>query len=167
MDRDQSLREQLAEALRAGHAHQPPSEILAALPVALQGQAPAPGLATPWQLLEHLRISQWDILEFSRNPGHVSPRWPEGYWPPETAPADAAAWDRSVAGFGGDLQALVALATDPARDLLAPFAYGDGQTLAREVILAAVHNAYHLGQLVTARRMLDSWPPATSRKPHP
>jgi hypothetical protein len=113
---------------------------------------------TPWRLLEHLRIAQWDILEFSRNPRHVSPPFPDGYWPTGDAPPESAGWDRSVAAFRADLQAMQDLVADPATDLFAPLAHGDGQTILREALLMADHNAYHLGQLVVLRRALGAWP---------
>src|SRR5438105_8230260 len=113
---------------------------------------------TPWRLLEHMRIAQWDILEFCRNPRHVSPPFPQGYWPAGDAPPDEAAWDRSVAAFQADLQAMQDLVADPATDLFAPFPHGEGQTVLREALLVADHNAYHLGQLVVVRRLLGAWP---------
>jgi len=112
---------------------------------------------TPWRLLEHLRIAQWDILEFSRNPKHVSPSFPDGYWPRSDAPPDAAAWDRSVAAFRADLKAMQDLVADPATDLFALLPHGEGQTILREALLVADHNAYHLGQLVMLRRALGAW----------
>src|SRR5207302_8464774 len=99
-----------------------------------------------------------DILEFSRNPRHVSPEFPAGYWPEGDAPADSKAWDRSVAAFKADLQAMCDLVADPSTDLLAPIKHGQGQTILREALLAADHNAYHLGQLVVVRRALGAWP---------
>jgi hypothetical protein len=105
-----------------------------------------------------MRIAQWDILEFSRNPRHVSPAWPEGYWPQGDAPPDAGAWDRSVATFRSDLKALQDLVADPATDVFAPIPHGQGQTILREALLTADHNAYHLGQLVVVRRLLGTWP---------
>jgi DinB family protein len=112
---------------------------------------------TPWRLVEHLRIAQRDILEFTRNPRHVSPPWPEGYWPVGDAPPDDAAWNRSVAGFRADLQAMQDLVADPATDLFAPLPHGEGQTVLREALLVADHNAYHLGQMVVVRRLLGAW----------
>jgi DinB superfamily len=126
--------------------------------------APGEGFAnlphTPWRLLEHLRIAQWHILEFCRNPKHISPSFPEGYWPAEDAPPDAAAWHRSVATFRADLQAMQALVADPATDLFTPLAHGQGQTILREALLVADHNAYHLRHLVVVRRLLGAWPEA-------
>lgn len=162
-DRDQSLRRHLLELLKGGSAHQPPAAILAHFPAHLRGVLPA-GMKdraehTAWQLLEHLRITQWDILEFSRNPHHVSPPWPEGYWPESAAPPDEAAWDRGVKTFLDDLQAMMDLVTDLGQDLYAPFPWGDGQTLLREALLTADHNSHHLGQVILLRRLLGAWPP--------
>jgi hypothetical protein len=108
----------------------------------------------PWALLEHLRIAQWDILEFSRNPKHVSPPRPDGYWLRGDAEPSARAWNRSVKAFRADLAAMCALVADP----FAPIPHGDGQTVLREALLVADHNAYHLGQLVVVRRLLGCWP---------
>jgi hypothetical protein len=104
-----------------------------------------------------MRIAQWDILEFCRNPKHVSPDWPDGYWPPDDAPPDARAWDQSLQSFHRDRQAFEALIADPASDLLTPLPHGDGQTLTREALLIADHTAYHLGQLILLRRVLGAW----------
>jgi hypothetical protein len=158
MDQNKSLREHLDYLLRGGGAHLDFEASIADLPARLRG-AKAPGVPhSPWRLLEHLRIAQWDILEFSRNPRHVSPKFPEGYWPDGDTPSDSAAWDRSVAGFKADLQALCDLIADPAVDLFAPIKHGAGQTILREALLVADHNAYHLGQLVVVRRALGAWP---------
>jgi hypothetical protein len=109
-------------------------------------------------LLEHMRIAQWDILEFSRNPKHVSPQWPAGHWPRTEAPPSAAAWDKSIAAFRKDLKAMESLVANPKTDLFARIPWGDGQTILREALLVADHNAYHLGQLVDVRRLLGAWP---------
>jgi hypothetical protein len=104
-----------------------------------------------------MRIAQWDILEFARNPRHASPPFPAGYWPAGDTPPDDAAWDRCVAGFGADLRAMQDLVADPATDLFVPFPHGTGQTVLRQALLVADHNAYHLGQLVLVRRLLGAW----------
>ena len=109
---------------------------------------------TAWEQLEHLRIAQWDILEFSRNPNHKSPEWPNGYWPQQDAPPDAGAWDRSVDEFRRDLEAFCSLIGDAANDLFAPFPHGDGQTLLREALVLGKHNSYHIGQLVLLQKLL-------------
>jgi hypothetical protein len=158
MNQDQALREHVLYLLRAGGAHLDFDAAIADLPLNLRGAKP-PGVPhSPWRLLEHLRIAQWDILEFSRNPRHKSPKFPEGYWPKGDAPPDAGAWDRSIAGFRADLQAMCDLVADPATDLFAPIPHGDGQTVLREALLIADHNAYHLGQSVIVRRALGAWP---------
>ncbi len=151
------LREQLIYLLNGGGAHLSFDKAVAGLPVELRGARP-PGIPhTPWRLLDHLRIAQWDILEFTRKASHVSPPWPEGYWPTGDAPPDDEAWDRSVAAFQADLRAMQNLVADPATDLFTPLSHGQGQTVLREALLAADHNAYHLGQLVMVRRLLGAW----------
>ena len=158
MDPHKVLREHLLYLLREGGAHVGFETAIAALPVALRGAKP-PGVAhSPWQILEHMRIAQWDILEFIRNPKHVSPEFPEGYWPEGDAPPDGSAWDRSVANFQSNQRDLCALVADAATDMYAPIPQGEGQTVLREALLAADHNAYHLGQLVVTRRALGTWP---------
>ncbi len=102
-----------------------------------------------------MRIAQWDILEFSRGAAHTSPPWPEGYWPAPGEEADEEAWQRSLASFRADLAAMAALVEDPSQDLYAPIPHGDGQTLLREALLVADHNAYHLGALVVLKRLLS------------
>lgn len=155
---DAKLREHLLELLKGGHAHLDFEAAIEDLPDELRGKKP-PGLPhTPWRLLEHLRIAQWDILRFSVDPSHVSPEFPTGYWPDGDAPPDSSAWDRSVQSFRDDLQAMMDLVNDPKTDLYAPIPGGQGQTILREALLVADHNAYHLGQFVTVRRLLGAWP---------
>jgi len=153
-----SLREHLLYLLRGGGAHLHFDKAVAGIPPSLRGLTVLPVPHSPWRLLEHLRIAQWDILEFSRDPGHVSPPWPDGYWPRGDAPPDNRAWDRAVDMFRTDLAAMCDLVADPATDLFAPIPQGDGQTILREALLVADHNAYHLGQLVVVRRLLGCWP---------
>jgi DinB superfamily len=151
------LREHVLELLRGGSAHLDFDKAIAGLPVALRGAKP-PGLPhTPWRLVEHMRIAQWDILRYSIDPHHTSPDWPDGYWPAGDAPPSAAAWNKSVAAFRADLKAILDLVADPKTDLFTPLAHGEGQTILREALLVADHNAYHLGQLVTVRRLLGAW----------
>jgi DinB superfamily len=157
MSTDRSLREHLLYLLRGGGAHLAFDKAIADLPPKLRGAKVPPLPHTPWRLLEHMRIAQWDILEFCRNPKHVSPPFPEGYWPRGDAPPDDVAWDRSTADFRADLKAMQDLVADPAIDLFAPLAHGEGQTVLREALLVADHNAYHLGQLVVVRRLLGAW----------
>jgi hypothetical protein len=154
---DQALREHLVWLLREGNAHLTFDQAIADLPAEQRG-AKAPGVPhTAWRLLEHLRICQWDILEFCRNPKHVSPTFPDGYWPTSDAPPDTGAWDESVHAFRADLQAMMDLVADPKTDLFRPIPHGDGQTILREALLVADHNAYHVGQLVMLRRVLGAW----------
>jgi hypothetical protein len=156
---DASLRQHLVELLRGEHAHVGFESAIRRVPAILQGTRPDGVEHSLWELLEHLRLGQWDILEFSRDPSHVSPSWPDGYWPESSEPPNDAAWDRSVAAFLADLAAMERLVADPAADLFKPFAHGKGQTLLREALLAADHNAYHVGQIVALRRLLGDWPP--------
>jgi hypothetical protein len=157
MDKDRSLRDHLLELLQGRSAHLDFDKAIGGLPPDLRG-AKAPGLPhSVWQLLEHLRIAQWDILEFSRNPDHVSPKWPQGYWPETEAPPDNAAWNRSVEAFRSDLQEMQNLVADPQTDLHGKIPWGDGQTILREAMLVADHNAYHLGQIISVRQALGAW----------
>ncbi len=147
----------MLELLEGGAAHVDYDSAVAKLPAKLRGAKPAGQPHTPWRLIEHMRITQRDILEFSRNPKHVSPAWPEGYWPAEDGPAGAAEWNRSVREFHADRRAMVKLVADARIDLLKPFAHGQGQTLSREAMLLADHTGYHLGQLVLVCRLLGVW----------
>jgi len=143
--------------LKGGHAHADFDAAVAGFPVEKAGERPEGVPHTAWQLLEHMRIAQWDILEFSRNSKHVSPEWPQGYWPATDSPTVKADWSHSIRAFRADLKAMMDLVTDPANDLLARIPHGQGQTLLREALLVADHNSYHLGQLVTLRRLLGAW----------
>jgi len=154
---DQKLREHLLYLLGGGGAHLDFDQAVADLPPELRGARPPNIPHTPWRLVEHMRIAQWDILEFSRNPRHVSPDWPEGYWPQGDAPADEQAWKQSLSRFRADLDEMKRLVADPHADLMARIPHGSGQTILREALLVADHNAYHLGQLVTVRRALGAW----------
>jgi hypothetical protein len=156
-DHEQSLRKHLLELLEGGSAHAKFDDVIKNLPTKLRGKKPAKFPHSPWMLLEHMRLAQWDILEFSRNANHVSPEWPRGYWPKTEGPANAAAWNRSVRQFRRDLKAMQKLVANPKTDLFARIPWGDGQTVLREALLLADHNAYHLGQLLDVRRMLGAW----------
>jgi hypothetical protein len=158
MNTEQALRDHLLYLLRGGGAHLDFEKAIADFPAALSGGKPVGQPHTPWRLVEHIRIAQWDILEFCRNPKHVSPKFPEGYWPRGDAPPDEAAWDCSIAAFRADLNAMQDLVADPATNLFAVIPHGEGQTILREALLVADHNAYHLGQLVLLRRLLGAWP---------
>ncbi len=155
---DSLLRQHVLYLLRGGGAHATFDKVIKGIPPELRGQKPSALPHSPWMLLEHLRIAQWDILEFSRNRKHISPAWPEGYWPSETGPAGAAAWSDSVKQFRKDLKEMADLVANPKTDLYARIPWGDGQTILREALLVADHNAYHLGQLVDVRRAFGVWP---------
>jgi hypothetical protein len=154
---DQALRQHLLYILKGGGAHAKFDDVIKHFPAKLRGQK-ADGLPyTAWMLLEHMRIAQWDILEFSRDRKHISPQWPEGHWPKTEAPPSAAAWTNSIQNFRKDLKAMESLVVNPKTDLYALIPWGDGQTVLREALLVADHNAYHLGQLVTLSRLLGAW----------
>jgi len=155
--KDKALREQVLHLLDGGGAHVKFDEVIADIPASVRGRKPAGLPHSLWMLLEHLRMAQWDILEFSRNPKHVSPKWPEGYWPKTEAPPSSAAWSASIKKFRQDLKAMRELVKDPKTDLFARIPWGDSQTILREALLVADHNAYHLGQFVLLRRLLGAW----------
>jgi DinB superfamily len=149
------LREHLANLLDMKGAHATFHDVVTGFPAHLRGIKPKGAPHSAWQLLEHMRIAQDDILDFSRNPEYKKKKWPDDYWPPEDAPPDEAAWDKSVRQFQQELKEIRALAGNTKHDLLAPIPHGDGQTLLREALLVADHNAYHLGQLMFLRKMLE------------
>ena len=157
MQQNRALREHLVQLLSVRQAHATWEDVFSNIPPEHQGTTVEHAPYTPWQLLEHLRITQWDILEFSRNPKHVSPEFPAGYWPETAGPPDEVVWKASVARFRKDLEAMIDLVNDPSTDLVTPLRHGTGQTVLREAMLVADHNAYHLGQLVLLRKMLGSW----------
>ncbi len=151
---DQALREHFLYLLKGGGAHASFDDAIGDWPVQLAGVKVANFPHTAWMLLEHMRLAQWDILEFSRNSKHVSPKWPEGYWPASEAPPNEKVWTASMATFRKDLQAMERLVSDRKVDLYARLPWGDGQTVLREALLVADHNAYHLGQLVMLRKSI-------------
>ncbi|MDA2927373.1 DinB family protein [Acidobacteria bacterium AH-259-G07] len=157
MDRDKSLRNYLRNLLDGKSAHVSFDQAITDLSSEIRGQKTPALPYTIWQLFEHMRIAQWDILEFSRNSEHVSPEWPGGYWPESEAPSDDSAWQNSIEAFRSDLQAMKDLVSDPSIDLFAPIPHGDGQAILREALLVADHNVYHLGQIVLIRKMLGAW----------
>ena len=156
MDNDKGLRDHLLYLLRGGGAHIDFETVIADFPIELINRRVEGIPYTAWQLLEHMRIAQWDILEFSRSPKHVSPAWPAGYWPAEDLIPDGEAWHRSVEAFRADLKEMEKLVEDSGTDLFAPIPHGEGQTILREALLVADHNAYHLGVLVTLQRILQA-----------
>jgi len=153
---EDALRQHLHKLLAGKGAHLELAAALGEFPPELTG-ARVPGIShTPWRLLEHMRIAQWDILEFCRNPAHKSPDWPEGYWPPEGATGDPAAWKKTAASFLDALEQMQAYVDDPKTDLMTPIPHGTGQTVLREALLVADHNAYHLGQMVLIRKAAEA-----------
>jgi hypothetical protein len=157
MNQDQALRQHLVDLLTGEHAHAGFESAVKDVPKPIRGARPAGVDHSLWELLEHLRIAQWDILQFSRHAKHVSPEWPSGYWPKSAAPATDAEWNKSVKTFRHDLGEMVALIKDAKNDLFARIEHGSGQTLLREALLVADHNAYHIGQFVQLRKSLDAW----------
>jgi hypothetical protein len=155
---DDSSRDQIARLLGWEEAHASLDAAVAGLPEDARGRVPTGLPYSPWQLLEHLRIAQHDILDFCRNPAYEELSWPDDYWPAAAAPPSAAAWDESIRQFGRDRAELQALAREPATDLSARIPHGTGQTYLRELLLAADHAAYHVGELVVVRRLLGVWP---------
>ncbi|HWC00936.1 MAG TPA: DinB family protein [Bryobacteraceae bacterium] len=151
------MREHLLYLLKGGGAHVHFDDAFANLPEALRGRRPEGAAHSPWEILEHIRLAQWDILEFSRNPKHVSPDWPAGYWPKSPAPPHTGAWEASVKSYHSDLKAMCKLVADESVDLLARIPHGDGQTILREALLIADHTSYHLGELLVVRRLLGAW----------
>ena len=151
------VREQVLALLKGGNAHVSFDNVFKDFPVNLRGVKPNGAPHTAWQLLEHMRIAQWDILEFSRSAKHVSPEWPGGYWPKTEKPPDENAWKKSLASFKRDLKAMEKLVADPKTNLYTRISHGTGQNIYREALLVADHNAYHLGQLVLLRRLLGAW----------
>ncbi|HTU35787.1 MAG TPA: DinB family protein [Candidatus Acidoferrum sp.] len=153
---EKALRETIGKMLNRSEAHVDWKEALDGVPVKARGVRPPGSPHSLWELLEHARIAQWDILEFSRDPKHVSPDFPSGYWPESPAPPSEAAWDKSAKSLLSDMESMRKL-LEETKDLLAPIPHGSGQTILREALLAADHNAYHLGQFVLVRRLLGDW----------
>ena len=153
IDRDRSLREHICYLLRGGDAHIHFPDVVTGFPSDLINSRIGDLPYTAWQVLEHMRIAQWDILEFSRKANHVSPKFPEGYWPDPSSEADHTNWQKSVEAFNVDLQEMHDLVMNPATDLFTPIPHGDGQTILRQALLVADHNAYHLGTLMTMKKI--------------
>jgi len=157
MTNDQSLRKHLVAQLDGGHAYTTFDKIIANFPPKLRGKIPKGLPHSAWMLLEYLRIAQRDILDFSRDPKYVAPKWPDDYWPKTPAPPSTAAWNKSVKSFQEDSAAMKKLISNPKIDLFAKIPWGDGQTTLREALLIADHNAHHLGQMIDVRRLLGIW----------
>ena len=148
------LSNHLVELLESGQAHITFDGAVKNWPAGLRGIRPKGAAHSPWEVLEHMRIAQWDIREFTRNPKHVSPNFPDGYWPKTPAPPSAKAWSKSMQSFRADLRAMIKLVQNKNTDLAAPLPHGTGQTVLREALLVADHNAYHLGELLLLGRLL-------------
>lgn len=161
MANDAKLRDHLIKLVQGGHAFAAFDAAVKDFPFEKAGTKPDGFDHSAWQLLEHIRITQWDIVEFSVDANHVSPDWPEGYWPKEAAPKDHKDWQNSVEAIKNDLQKMQDIVRDTSNDLFAEIPHGTGQTILREALLVAEHNAYHLGQLVMLRKILGIWNPAT------
>ena len=155
--KDRALRDHLLNLLSGRGAHLDWKAAFTGIPPKLRGIRPEGLPYSAWELLEHMRIAQWDILEFSRNLKHVSPDWPAGYWPESPEPPNTKVWEKSVKIFARDLAAMKKLVVNPRTDLFARIPHGAGQTILREALLVADHNAYHLGQVIVLRRLLGAW----------
>ena len=158
MNTDQVVRQQLVALLRGRQAHMPFEEAVADFPEAAINTKPPQVPYTPWHLLEHIRITQWDILEFIRNPRHVSPEWPSGYWPSQDATADRTAWRKTIEAILADRSALEDIVNDPATDLYASLPYGETYTIVREIVVVSDHTAYHTGEFAILRQVMGTWP---------
>lgn len=158
-DKDKALREHLLYLLSGGGAHVDFESAVKDVPPEFRGKKPQNAAHSLWEILEHLRIAQWDILDFSRNAKYEALKWPDEYWPETDAPPDDRAWSQSIKKFRADLEAMKQLIADPKTDLYAKIPHGEGQTILREALLIADHNAYHLGEFVIVRRLLGNWKP--------
>jgi len=152
------LRQQILDLLTRDHAHAGFDAAVKNMPPEIRGKRPRGAEHSPWEILEHLRLAQADMLDYIRNPKYVAREWPAGYWPKTQKPPDEAAWDKSVKAFKRDRNALAALVKDESRDLLAPIDYAGGKSLLRDILVVTDHNAYHIGQLIQLRRLLGAWP---------
>lgn len=157
MHEEALLRKQLVALLTGSEAHANFDDAVKNLPADLRGKTPQGAEHSPWELLEHLRLAQWDILDFSRNPDYEEKKWPEDYWPKSPAPSTEKDWDESIHAFRKDLKEICDLVEDKSTDLFAKIPHGSGQTILREALLVADHNAYHVGQLVLVRQLLGAW----------
>jgi hypothetical protein len=157
MEFDSVLREELLALLRGGNAHMPLEDAVANFPEAAMNSRPPNVPYTPWHLLEHLRRTQNDILEFIRDPSYVSPQWPVGYWPDPEAKTDPAGWEETLKGFSADLADLEAMVQDMQVSLTAPIPHAPGYTVFREILLVADHNAYHIGEFAILRQVMGTW----------
>jgi uncharacterized damage-inducible protein DinB len=152
-----AIRTHIVKLLDSEEAHVDFDKAVADLPAELRGRRVKGFAHSPWELVEHLRLAQRDLLDFCRDPNYTAPKWPDDYWPARPEPPDAVAWDRSLVAFRNDREALKAFTADPGLDLTAKIPHGSGQTYLRSILLVADHNAYHLGQLVAVRQQLGAW----------
>ncbi|RDC62377.1 DinB family protein [Adhaeribacter pallidiroseus] len=157
MNPDQILREHLVKLLHGGQAFTPLKEVIADITLTEAGTNIPELPYTLWQLIEHIRLALYDIIEFSRDPNHESPEWPSGYWPAEAKPASQAILNRSKQSIQEGIEQMIYLVQNPANNLYEPFPHGNGQNLVREAMLVAEHNAYHTGQILLMRRLLKTW----------
>jgi hypothetical protein len=155
---DADLRHRLVESLRGGNAFMTFDQAVADFPEGMINTRPTNVEYTFWHLLEHIRISQWDILDFSRNPGYQEIEWPKDYWPAKDAQATATQWQETIRQIEQDTREMIQLVRDEATDLHTPFSWGQGQNLVREAILVANHNAYHIGEFAILRQVMNAWP---------
>lgn len=155
--KDSTVREQLLQLLSGGNAHMTFDQVVKDFPLEAINENPANVPYTPWQLLEHVRIAQWDILEFIRNPDHVSPDWPSGYWPGEEAQAGEDQWRQTIAEFRSDLDSLREIVRSPDADLTAPLPHAPAYNILREILVVSDHNAYHIGELGILRQVMGWW----------
>lgn len=163
MSADKVVRQQLLSLLSGGNAHMGFDAAVARFPVEHINRKPPRVSYTPWHLLEHIRIAQWDILEFIRNPDHISPDWPEGYWPSPDEQADEAQWEKTIDEFRADMKALQDLVADPNTDLFGSIPHAEGYTILREILVVADHNAYHIGEFAILRQVMGTWPSSVGR----
>ncbi|MBI2051789.1 DinB family protein [Candidatus Roizmanbacteria bacterium] len=158
MDHDKAVRKHLLWLLHGGEAHMTFDEMVKNFPLKHINTDPPNSSYTPWRLLEHIRISQWDILEFIKNPDYVYLKWPEDYWPDSKKKATESDWKKTVRNFKRDLEELSEIIKNPVTDLHKPLAHGEGQTIFREILLVADHNAYHIGEFAILREVMATWP---------
>lgn len=155
---DEIIRKELLALLRGSNAHMEFDELVDSFPEKFINEK-APNMPySPWHLLEHMRIAQWDILEFIRNPEHISPDYPEGYRPHQKEMVDEKRWRKTVTDFRKDLQALKDMVADPETDFFGPIPHAQNYTIFREILTVADHNAYHMGEIAMLRQIINAWP---------
>ena len=157
MTSDQVVREQLLALLNGGNAHMTFEQTVADFPAEHFNTRPDNVAYTPWHILEHLRIAQWDILEFIRNPDHVSPDWPKGYWPDPAKESEQNQWKETISAFLSNLGSLRSIVKDSDIDLYAPIPHAPNYTIFREILVVSDHNAYHIGEFAILRQVMSTW----------